>query len=36
MAGVIVGFRIVGPDAHPDIRAVYPEAERIAEIEVKL
>lgn len=36
LRGTIIGFRVVGPDAHPDIREVYPDADRIAEIEVDL
>jgi hypothetical protein len=36
MTGVVTGFRIVGPDAHPDIRQVYPDADRIARITIRV
>ena len=34
MRGVVTGFRIVGPEACTDIRSVYPDGDRFAEIAI--
>lgn len=36
MTGVVVGFSMVGPDADPAIRTVYPFGERFAAITIRL
>lgn len=36
LRGVVVGFRVVGPRAHPGIRTVYPTGDRFAAIAVRL
>jgi hypothetical protein len=34
ISGVVTGFEIVGPGAHPGIRKVYPAGERFAAIRI--
>lgn len=36
LQGVVAGFEIVGPDAHPAIAQIYPGHERIAAISIRL
>ncbi len=36
MRGVVTGFRVAGPGAHPAIRSVYPTGDRFAAIKIEL
>ena len=36
MKGTVIDFHIVGADAYPGIRAVYPEGDTFAAIKIKL
>lgn len=34
LTGIVVGFQVVGPDAHHAIRSVYPTGEKFAAIKI--
>lgn len=36
LRGIVTDFNIVGPDAHPAIRTVYPEGDQFAAIKIKV
>lgn len=36
LSGVVVGFHVVGPDADPAIREVFPEGDEFAAIKIQL